>query len=74
MLFKNKIKRVYIIIKKFYDIMSKYSPMGSDDLRLIFFGLFINALSNYTAGNTLTNTLTLIVVCLALVFLKKKKE
>lgn len=47
MAFKDKI---YVIITKIYDIIKKYSPIDKEDCKLIFFGLFINALSNYTVS------------------------
>ena len=62
------------IMKKFYAIIKKYSPLDKEDFKLIFFGLFVNSLSNYTSYNTFANTITLIAVFMALVFLKNRKE
>lgn len=78
MTFKDKLKRfyakIYGIMNKIYATIRKYSPIDEESGKLILFGLFINALSNYTAGDARANTATLVIVFLALAFLKNRKE
>lgn len=64
MAFKDKI---YAIMTKIYGIIKRYNPIGYDDIKLIFFGLFINSLSFYTTNSNVANATTLGVVILCLI-------